>query len=121
MMSKATSMRETEKAKNRATIEDAKGAQAAVQQALTVLKEFYDKAAVQGAAMTQEKVNRQDTINYDERALQILDKTSLLQKSATTQKPEMADILAWATAASWACSRSSSPILRASSQRRLQT
>merc|ERR1719439_533007 len=41
--------------------------------------------------MTQEKVNRQDTINCDERALQILDKTSLLQKSATTQKPEMED------------------------------
>merc|ERR1719321_2067444 len=79
MMAKATSIREAEKEKNKATIEDAKGAQAATQQALAVLKEFYDKAAVQGAAMTQEKVEPQGAINYDERALQILDKTSLLQ------------------------------------------
>merc|ERR1719159_441758 len=89
MMAKATSIREAEKEKNKATIEDAKGAQAATQQAITVLKEFYDKAAVQGAAMTQEKVNPQGPINYDERALQILDKTSLLQKSSAMQKPEM--------------------------------
>merc|ERR1719364_277724 len=80
---------EAEKEKNKATIEDAKGAQAATQQALTVLKEFYDKAAVQGAAAIQEQVNPQGPINYDERALQILDKTSLLQKSSSTQKPEM--------------------------------
>merc|ERR1719335_754348 len=74
-----------------ATIEDAKGAQAAVQQALAVLKEFYDKAAVQGAAMTQEQEKAEPTgsINYDERALQILDKTSLLQKSSATQRPAM--------------------------------
>jgi len=91
MMAKATSIREAEKEKNKATIEDAKGAQAATQQALAVLKEFYDKAAVQGAAMTQEKVEPQGAINYDERALQILDKTSLLQKSSATQKPEMED------------------------------
>merc|ERR1719281_703872 len=89
MMAKATAIREAEKEKNKATIEDAKGAQAATQQAIAVLKEFYDKAAVQGAAMAQEKVNPQGPINYDERALQILDKTSLLQKSSATQKPEM--------------------------------
>jgi len=89
MMAKATAIREAEKEKNKATIEDAKGAQAATQQALAVLKEFYDKAAVQGAAMTQEKVQPQGPIDYDERALQILDKTSLLQKSSATQKPEM--------------------------------
>merc|ERR1719171_70101 len=89
MMAKATSIREAEKEKNKATIEDAKGAQAATQQALTVLKEFYDKAAVQGAAMAQEKETPSSSINYDERALQILDKTSLLQKSSATQKPEM--------------------------------
>jgi len=90
MMAKATSMRATEKEKNKATIEDAKGAQAAVQQALAVLKEFYDKAAVQGAAMAQEKAGEPTgPISYDERALQILDKTSLLQKSSAMQKPEM--------------------------------
>ena len=89
MMAKATAIREAEKEKNKATIEDAKGAQAATQQALAVLKEFYDKAAVQGAAMAQEKETPSSSINYDERALQILDKTSLLQKSSATQKPEM--------------------------------
>jgi hypothetical protein len=89
MMAKATAIREVEKEKNKATIEDAKGAQAATQQAIAVLKEFYDKAAVQGAAMAQEKETPSSSINYDERALQILDKTSLLQKSSATQKPEM--------------------------------
>jgi len=89
MMAKATAIREAEKEKNKATIEDAKGAQAATQQAIAVLKEFYDKAAVQGAAMAQEKETPSSSINYDERALQILDKTSLLQKSSATQKPEM--------------------------------
>merc|ERR1719487_647418 len=44
-MSKATELRTEEKAKNTATIKDAKEAQTAVAQALTVLKEFYAKAA----------------------------------------------------------------------------
>merc|ERR1719355_299737 len=44
-MSEATSTRETEKAKNAATIKDAQEAQTAVAQALAVLKDFYDKAA----------------------------------------------------------------------------
>jgi archaellum component FlaC len=42
---KATAMRETEKAKNTETIADSEQAQTAVAQALTVLKEFYAKAA----------------------------------------------------------------------------
>ena len=41
MMAKATSLREPEKGKNTANIEDAKGAHAAMQQAVTVLKESY--------------------------------------------------------------------------------
>jgi len=44
-MAKATANREEEKAKNTATIADAKGAIAAVSQATQVLKEFYAKAA----------------------------------------------------------------------------
>merc|ERR1719460_1429183 len=44
-MSEATDVRETEKAKNTATIKDAQEAQTAVAQALSVLKEFYAKAA----------------------------------------------------------------------------
>merc|ERR1712166_1040283 len=44
-MAKATKLREEEKAKNTQTISDAGEAQTAVAQALTVLKEFYAKAA----------------------------------------------------------------------------
>jgi hypothetical protein len=43
-VAKATSIRETEKAKNTQTIADAQAAQTAVAQALTVLKDFYEKA-----------------------------------------------------------------------------
>merc|ERR1719235_1796363 len=44
-VAKATKIREEEKAKNAATIEDAKIAKAAVEKALTILKDFYEKAA----------------------------------------------------------------------------
>merc|ERR1719174_3127307 len=44
-MAKATEMRQAEKAKNAETIKDSQDAQAAVAQAVVVLKEFYAKAA----------------------------------------------------------------------------
>jgi len=44
-MAKATKLRQEEKAKNTETISDSEEAQTAVAQALTVLKEFYAKAA----------------------------------------------------------------------------
>jgi len=44
-MGEATQLREEEKAKNKATIEDAQGAQKAVAAATAVLKDFYAKAA----------------------------------------------------------------------------
>merc|ERR1719409_1666515 len=44
-MAKATELRTAEKAKNTETIADAKEAQTATEQALTVLKDFYAKAA----------------------------------------------------------------------------
>merc|ERR1719235_491509 len=44
-VAKATKIREEEKAKNTATVEDAKIAKAAVEKALTILKDFYEKAA----------------------------------------------------------------------------
>jgi len=44
-MAKYTNLRNEEKAKNKATTADAKAAQTAVAQALTVLKDFYEKAA----------------------------------------------------------------------------
>merc|ERR1711904_301913 len=52
-VAKATSVREEEKAKNTVTIKDAQDAQTAVAQALTVLKEFYAKAA-EATAFVQE-------------------------------------------------------------------
>merc|ERR1719159_259055 len=48
-VAKATSERQEEKAKNQATIADAKAGQEAVAQATTILKEFYDKAATSTA------------------------------------------------------------------------
>jgi len=47
-VAKATKIREDEKAKNAATVEDAKEAQKAVAQALQVLKDFYEKAGDAG-------------------------------------------------------------------------
>merc|ERR1719511_433703 len=53
-MAKATELRQKEKATNLATIADAKAAQTAVAQALTVLKEFYEKAG-EATALLQQK------------------------------------------------------------------
>merc|ERR1711896_84933 len=53
-MAKATKLRQEEKAKNTETISDAGEAQTAVAQALTVLKEFYAKAA-EATALLQKK------------------------------------------------------------------
>jgi len=54
----ATAERDEEKARNAATIRDATDAQAAVAQALTVLKEFYTGAAANAASFVQQ--GRQD-------------------------------------------------------------
>merc|ERR1719298_156190 len=53
-MAKATKLRQEEKAKNTETINDSQEAQTAVAQALTVLKEFYAKAA-EATAFVQKK------------------------------------------------------------------
>merc|ERR1711865_1029775 len=53
-MAKATSLRQAEKATNTETISDSEEAQTAVAQALTVLKEFYAKAA-EATAFVQQK------------------------------------------------------------------
>merc|ERR1719310_2061181 len=53
-MAKATELRQEEKATNEATIKDAQEAQTAVAQALTVLKEFYAKAAEATALLQQQ-------------------------------------------------------------------
>merc|ERR1712127_906113 len=53
-MAKSTSLRNDEKSKNTETIADSQEAQTAVAQALTVLKEFYAKAA-EATAFAQTK------------------------------------------------------------------
>jgi len=53
-MAKATKLRQEEKKKNTETISDSQEAQTAVAQALTVLKEFYAKAAEATALLQQE-------------------------------------------------------------------
>merc|ERR1712125_277607 len=55
-MAKATELRQEEKAENTATIKDAGEAQTAVAQALTVLKEFYEKAGEATALVQQQPV-----------------------------------------------------------------
>jgi uncharacterized coiled-coil DUF342 family protein len=67
----ATEDRFAEKSKNTATISDAKAGAAAVAQALAILKDFYEKAAVP----VEQPAPQQGPIAYDNRALQIL-KTS---------------------------------------------
>merc|ERR1711896_16531 len=52
----ATSVREDEKAKNTVTVKDAQDAQTAVAQALSVLKDFYAKAAEATAFAQQPEV-----------------------------------------------------------------
>merc|ERR1719478_1918826 len=92
MMAEATANRQAEKEKNTATIEDSKVAQAATQQAMAVLKEFYDKAGGGGAAMTQEAVQPAGPINYDARAIQILERPSLVQKGQASQRVHQPDM-----------------------------
>merc|ERR1719171_3026888 len=70
-LAKATAMREEEKNKNSATLADAKVAQDATNRALTVLKEFYAKAAALTPASAEEKPG--GPISYDSRALAILE------------------------------------------------
>merc|ERR1719263_2012154 len=55
-MAKATKLRQEEKAKNTETISEAEEAQTAVAQALTVLKEFYAKAAEATAFVQQPEI-----------------------------------------------------------------
>merc|ERR1719487_1110927 len=61
-MAKATELRTAEKAKNTETIADAKEAQTATEQALTVLKDFYAKAA-EATSFVQSK--KQDPEVFD--------------------------------------------------------
>jgi len=68
---KATADRNEEKSKNTETIADAKTAEAAVGQAIALLKDFYEKAAV-----TLPMPQQEGPIAWDNRAIQILDRKS---------------------------------------------
>merc|ERR1719327_353716 len=67
----ATQDRMAEKEKNSATLSDAKTAEAAVGQAIALLKDFYEKAAV-----TLPMPQQEGPIAWDNRAIQILDRKS---------------------------------------------
>merc|ERR1719359_106991 len=73
-VAEATATRNAEKAKNEKTLADAVAAKAAVEQAMSVLKTFYDKAATATAL-----VQPAGPIDYDDRAIHILNRASLLQ------------------------------------------
>merc|ERR1719240_1099823 len=74
----ATSDRMAEKEKNTATLQDAKTAESAVAQAIGLLKDFYNKAAV-----VPEMPSQEGPINWDHRAMQILDTKSFVQRQQT--------------------------------------
>lgn len=71
-VAKATEERQEEKAKNTKTIEDTKNAKVAVESALSVLKQFYDKAANPQPV----PVKGDGPIKYDDRAIGILQKAA---------------------------------------------
>lgn len=80
-VAEATETRNAEKEKNAKTIADAVAAKAAVEQAMSVLKTFYDKAA------TATALSQSGPIEYDDRAIHILSKASLLQTGSKTRGP----------------------------------
>jgi len=68
-VAEATKLRQAEKAKNTETIADAQAAQTAVAQALTILKEFYAKAA-EATAFVQEQPVAPEIFNKEYRGMQ---------------------------------------------------
>jgi len=85
-IAKATADREAEKAKNAATVKDAETGLTAVTQAITVLKEFYAKAATP----VEQPAPIKGPIKWDPRAIQLLS-PSFVQTTSTNKAgaPEM--------------------------------
>lgn len=79
-VSKATADRQSEKSKNTDTIKDAETANVAVTQAITVLKEFYEKAATP----VEQPAPIKGPIKWDPRAIQLL-APSFIQTDSSTQ------------------------------------
>jgi hypothetical protein len=84
-VAKATSERDEEKAKNTETIQEATTAEAAVGQALQILKEFYEKAA----EPIEQPAPQQGPIAWDNRAIQILKGGASLLQGRVPGAPEM--------------------------------
>jgi hypothetical protein len=89
-VAKATSDRDAEKAKNTATISDSEIAYEAVTQAITVLKEFYEKAATP----VEQPAPIKGPIKWDPRAIQLMKPAMFIQTGSSTQgrqpgSPEM--------------------------------
>jgi hypothetical protein len=89
-VAKATSERDAEKAKNTDTIKDAEIANNAVTQAITILKEFYEKAATP----VEQPAPIKGPIKWDPRAIQLLAPAMFLQTGSSNQNkapgaPEM--------------------------------
>jgi hypothetical protein len=83
---KATAQREEESKTNKETIQDAKEAQAAVQKALDVLKEFYDKAASAGGGYTGQQGGSTGVLGM----LEVIDSDFARLESETTADEEEA-------------------------------
>mmetsp|Transcript_13111 Transcript_13111/g.32237 ORF Transcript_13111/g.32237 Transcript_13111/m.32237 type:complete len:658 (-) Transcript_13111:9-1982(-) len=83
---KATAQREEESKSNKATIQDAKEAQAAVQKALDVLKEFYDKAASADGGYTGQQSESGGVLGM----LEVIDSDFARLESETTTDEEEA-------------------------------
>merc|ERR1719213_646459 len=92
-VAEAQSDRFDEKAKNTKTIEDANSAKVAVESALAVLKEFYEKAGYPATHALPPKGT--GPIAYDDRALAIMHKAaggaSFIQKGSTVNQGPMDD------------------------------
>ena len=69
-MSEATELRQKEKAKNKATIKDAKGAQDAVAQAMGILQDFYEKS---GTSFLQAARAATDTQQQQKKIISLLE------------------------------------------------
>merc|ERR1719276_153470 len=85
-VAEATEIREKEKADNTVTISDAQDAQTAVAQALTVLKEFYAKAAEAEAQRAFDTFSSESAVNRAQNAKDVEHKTTKKTDLEGTQK-----------------------------------
>merc|ERR1740127_432366 len=87
-VAEATEIREKEKAENTVTISDSQDAQTAVAQAVTVLKEFYEKAAEAEAQKSYDEFSSESAVNRAANTKDVEHKTTKKtnEESALTSK-----------------------------------